>query len=108
MANQKDFRLETAEAVIEYIRVWKKDRCRLRIDPHLKIDRAFRHVTMRDCDYVLTSATVESLQWPPEWDEKHQNHVLHIQATDLDEKSVEMLFCVDFENATIVVFNWKP
>jgi hypothetical protein len=104
---QKEFFLKSAEDVVDYIAKWKKDRCPLRIDPHLKKDRAERHVTTRDCDYVLTTATPESLQWPPEWDEKHQNYVLHVRSTDLDGEDVELLFCVDFERATIVVFNWK-
>ena len=104
---REEFPLKTAEDVIRYIAAWKKDRCPLRIDPHLTRDRANRNVTNRDCDHVLTSATPNSLQWPPEWDEKHQVYVLHIEGTDLDCRDVEMLFKIDFENARIIVFNWK-
>lgn len=104
---QEEFPLKSAEEVIEYIANWKKDRCPLRLDPHLTRDRAYRNVTNRDCDYVLTNATPQSLRWPPEWDEKHQNYVLHIRGVDLFEKGVELLFTIDFENARIIVFNWK-
>jgi hypothetical protein len=101
------FLLQSKEEVVEYIASWKKQKNPLRIDPHLKIDRAYRNVSIRDCDYVLTTDTANTLQWPPEWDEKHQNHVLHIKSTDLDDQTVELLFYIDFRNATIVVFNWK-
>jgi hypothetical protein len=85
----------------------EKDRSPLRIDPHLTKDRANRNVTIRDCDHVLTSATPESLQFPPEWDEKHRIYVLHIKGDDLDGREVEILFNIDFNNARIIVFNWK-
>ncbi len=102
------FLLNSKEEVVDYIANWKKQKNPLRIDPHLKIDRAFRNVSIRDCDYVLTTDTDNTLQWPPEWDEKHRNHVLHIKGIDLDgQPSVELLFYIDFRNATIIVFNWK-
>ena|SRR5258707_8688558 len=102
----RQFQLGSAKEVVDYIASWKEQKGPLRIDPHLKVDRAFRDVSTRDCEYVLTAATVESLQWPPEWDEKHQNHVLHINSTDLYGEAVELLFRIDFENFRIVVFNW--
>lgn len=104
---REGFPLKTAVDVITYIAAWKKDRCPLRIDPHLTRDRAYRNVSNRDCNHVLTSATPESLLWPPEWDETHRVYVLHVRGTDLDGRDVELLFKIYFKNATIVVFNWK-
>jgi len=106
MTPQKPFLLNDKKEVVDYIRSWVEQNGRFRLDPHLKIDRDFRQVSIRDCKYVLSTATVDSLQWPPEWDEKHQNHVLHINSFDLDGEPVEMLFVIDFENFTIRVFNW--
>lgn len=100
------FFLDSAQDVVEYIGNWKKQGGRLRIDKHLWRDRANRNVTIRDCDYVLTTATTTSLQWPPEWNGKHHNHVLSINSTDLEGEVVKLLFVIDSENFTIVVFNW--
>ena len=106
MGQEPKFLLDEAQDVVDYLASWAKQDNPLRIDPHLKIDRDFRNVSNRDCKYVLTTATVNTLQWPPEWDEKHRNHVLHIKSIDLDEREVELLFVIDFKNATVVVFNW--
>ena len=103
---ERKFFLASKEETVDYIANWKKQGGRLRIDPHLKVDRVFRNVSIRDCDYVLTTDTANTLQWPPEWDERHNNHVLHIKSIDLDGESVEMLFRIDFPNFTIIVFNW--
>lgn len=103
---QGKFLLESAAEVVNYIARWIEQKGPIRIDAHLKIARSFRNVSIRDCKHVLTTATLDTLQWPPEWDEKHQNHVLHIKGTDLDGEPVEMLFVIDFENFTINVFNW--
>ena len=105
-SQEPEFLLKSKEDAVGYIASWKKQGGRLRIDPHLKVDRAFRNVSIRDCDYVLTTDTANTLQWPPEWDEKHRNHVLHIKSIDLNGESVEMLFWIDFQNFTIIVFNW--
>jgi hypothetical protein len=106
MAPQKDFPLKSAKDVVDYINSWLEQDGPLRIDPHLKEDRSFRNVSTRDCKYVFATVTEQSLQWPVEWDEKHQNHVLHITGTDLDGQAVEMLVNVDFENFRMNVFNW--
>ena len=103
---EPEFFLGSAKEAVDYIANWKKQRGRLRIDAHLKLDRAQRNVSIRDCDYVPTTATEKSLQWPPEWDNKHQNHVLHIKSVDLDDEAVELLFVIDSANFTIIVFNW--
>lgn len=100
------FFLDSAQDVVNYIAEWKRQKGPLRIDKHLKLERANRNVNDRDCDYVLTTATVETLQWPPKWDAKHKNHVLRINSVDLDDESVGLLFVIDFENFKIVVFNW--
>jgi hypothetical protein len=103
---QKDFPLQSAKDVVEYIRNWIEQDGPIRIDAHLKIDRKFRNVSTRDCKYVLAAVTEASLEYPPERDEKHRNHVLHIHGTDLDGEAVELLCVIDFKNFTIVVFNW--
>ena len=97
MSNQESkFLLNSRQDVVDYIANWKRQKNPLRIDPHLKVDRAFRNVSIRDCDYVLTTDTNKTIQWPPEWDEKHQIHVLHIESIDLDGQRVELLFYIDF------------
>lgn len=103
---EPEFFLKSKEEVVDYIASWKKQKGPLRLDPHLKIDRPERNVSIRDCDYVLTTDTANTLQWPPEWDEKHNNHVLHIISTDLDGEPVELLFVINFQRFTIIVFNW--
>jgi hypothetical protein len=106
IAAQGDFPLKSAKEVADYIRSWIEQDGPIRIDAHLKVDRKFRNVSTRDCKYVLTNVREESIEYPPKWDKKHQNHVLHVHGTDLDGESVEMLCVIDFENFTIVVFNW--
>jgi hypothetical protein len=108
MENQEPkFFLSSKKELIDYVISWEEQGNPLRIDPHLKYDRAFRNVSMRDCKYVLTKDIENSLQWPPEWDSKHQNHVLHIKGEDLDGREVELIFRIDFRNATIIVITWK-
>jgi len=106
MLPQEPFPLQSAKEVVDYIRDWLRQDGPIRIDPHLKEDRAFRNVTTKDCKYVLSTVTEDSLQWPPEWDERHQKYVLHIVGTDLDNEPVEMLFNIYFDNFRINVFNW--
>jgi hypothetical protein len=103
---EPEFFLKSKEEVVAYIASWKKQKEPLRIDPHLNIDRPERHVSIRDCDYVLTTDTANTLQWPPMWDEKHRYHVLHIIGTDLDGEPVKLLFVINSARFTIVVFNW--
>jgi hypothetical protein len=103
---EPEFFLKTADDVVTYLADWKRQKGRLRVDKHLWRDRANRNVTDRDCEYVLTTATVNSLQWPPVWNAKHQNHVLRIDSFDLDGEAVSLLFVIDSENFRIVVFNW--
>ena len=105
-SQEPKFFLDNAQDVVDYLANWKQQRGPIRIDKHLWKERANRNVTIRDCEYVLTTATAKSLQWPPEWDAKHRNHVLHIISTDLEGASVELLFIIDSANFTIVVFNW--
>lgn len=100
------FFLGSAQDVVDYIAEWKRQKGPLRVDKHLWLERANRNVTNRDCEYVLTTATVSSLQWPPKWDERHKNHVLRINSIDLDGELVGLLFVIDSENFSIVVFNW--
>jgi hypothetical protein len=50
----RQFQLGSAKEVVDYIASWKEQKGRLRIDPHLKVDRAFRNVSTRDCEHVLT------------------------------------------------------
>jgi hypothetical protein len=103
---RKPFPINTAKEVVDYINGWLKQDGPLRIDPHLKEDRKFRNVTNRDCKYVFSTISEESLHWPPEWNEKHQRYVLHIVGEDLDGLPVEMLFNIFFENYTMNVWNW--
>jgi hypothetical protein len=103
---QEPFPLDSAEKVVDYIKGWLKQDGPIRIDPHLKVDRSFRNVSTRDCKYVLSTISEQSLHWPPEWDEKHGKYVLHVVGTDLDGEPVEMLFNIYFDNFKINVFNW--
>jgi hypothetical protein len=105
--DHEPFPLGSAKEVVDYIRGWLEQDGPIRIDPHLKVDRSFRNVSTRDCKYVLSTVTEDSLQWPIEWDETHRKYVLHISGTDLDGQPVEMLFNIYFDNFKINVFNWK-
>jgi hypothetical protein len=108
MENQgQKFFLNTKKELIEYIVSWHKQGNPLRIDPHLNRDRAYRNVTTRDCKYMLINDLENTLQWPPEWDSNHQNHVLHIKGEDLDGREAELVFRIDSENARIVAITWK-
>lgn len=95
----------TKDEIVNYVRDWKKNGIRLRVHPHLKIDRAYRNISTRDIEHVLT---IGNLQWPPEWDKKHANFVYHIVGIDLDDSKLELIFKIDFENATIIIITGKP
>ena len=104
----EEFPFKTAEEFLEiYIAGWKNNGV-IRLHPHLKRDRGFRNVTIRDCENIITSASSQSLRWPPEWNEKHNNFVLRIRGRDLDDKGLELVVTVIFENATIMVITAKP
>src|SRR5438552_328918 len=108
IVGHEEFPFKTAEDFLKiYIAGWKNNG-RIRLHPHLKRDRGYRHVTTRDCEEILTSATARSLQWPPEWNEEHQNYVLRIRGRDFDDKLLELVFTVYFESATVIVITAKP
>lgn len=100
------FPYESAEDFLKYIAGWKNNG-RLRLDLHLKRDRFYRSVTTRDCEEILTTARASSFLWPPEWDEAHQNYVLRVRGRDLDDKGMELVFTVDFPNATVLIITAK-
>jgi hypothetical protein len=91
----------------EYVRNWKKNGIQVRLSFHLKVERAYRNISIRDCEDILTTG---DLLWPPLWDEEYLNFVYKIVGDDLgsDDARLELVFCIEFETATIKVITGKP
>ncbi len=92
------------DEVVSYLDRWEKLGGTIRLSTHLKYDRAYRNVSIRDCRYVLTTGI---LCWPPEWDESYQNWVYDIGGHDLDDSWLRPIFTIDLENMRIIIITGK-
>jgi hypothetical protein len=95
--NEKNFP-PTFEGTVALVADWSKNGGIVRLGGHLKYDRAYRHITRRDCLYFLETG---HLSWPPEWDDWHENWVFHVGGWSLDDDLLELLFTIDYNHGII-------
>lgn len=92
------------EEIVRLLESWEKNGGSIRLSLHLKYDRAYRNVSIRDCRYVLATGI---LCWPPEWDDARQNWVYRMAGDDLDDSRLEVVFALDLTNMRIIVITGK-
>jgi hypothetical protein len=75
------------------------------IGDHLKVYRAERNISRRDCLYMLRNGW---FSWPPEWDDQRGNWVFHVGGEDLDGELLELLFVIKYARGTFKFITAKP
>lgn len=88
------------ETAKKWIKEWCEYDGSVCMSVHMKRDRAYRNITLRDCKHVLQTG---ELQYPPEWDERHQNWVFKQCGVDLDGDPLTLVFRFDPPNVQIVI-----